>query len=287
MICSYMDESFDMKQSGVFAVGGLLGRGVAIFELERRWEKLLRRPDIDIEYFKASECQLGVKQFRKFVKDPAAIAPLERNRLDSISLEFHDAIVNMPFEPSSYVITQGVGVIQDDFYEVIKDDYARSILGRSPYWLAYNFAMIQCAWAMKELEELGRNDFVAFTCDECEEHSQDAYDSYSKLKATNPKAAEYMGGFGSEDEKRCIPLQAADAVIYEIRRVLHLALGQRKGELSKQFRVLAKRKVVFIVQHCNKEHLLNIVRTHKPGEPFRLDEIMDQKFNENIIFGAS
>lgn len=35
---SYMDESFDPTRSGIFAVGGILGRGVAIFELERRWE---------------------------------------------------------------------------------------------------------------------------------------------------------------------------------------------------------------------------------------------------------
>jgi len=44
VIGSFMDESFDMGRSGVFAVGGLLGRGVAFFELERRWEKLRNRP---------------------------------------------------------------------------------------------------------------------------------------------------------------------------------------------------------------------------------------------------
>jgi len=53
IIGSYMDESFDSKQSGVFVVGGLLGQGVPFFELERRWEALRKRPDIDIQYFKA------------------------------------------------------------------------------------------------------------------------------------------------------------------------------------------------------------------------------------------
>jgi hypothetical protein len=38
MLGSCMDESFNPTQSGIFAVGGILGRGVAIFELERRWE---------------------------------------------------------------------------------------------------------------------------------------------------------------------------------------------------------------------------------------------------------
>jgi len=65
-----MDESFDYKQTGTFVVGGILGRGVPIFELERGWEKLLKRPDIDIAYFKASECNNGLGQFAKFVSDP-------------------------------------------------------------------------------------------------------------------------------------------------------------------------------------------------------------------------
>lgn len=83
-----MDESFDPKQSGTFVVGGLLGRGLPFFELERRWEALLKRPDIDIEFFKASQCERGSGQFAKFVADPDNITPDERTKLDSISHEF-------------------------------------------------------------------------------------------------------------------------------------------------------------------------------------------------------
>jgi hypothetical protein len=222
MIGSFMDESFDMRQSGIFAVGGLMGRGVAIFELERRWERLLRRPDIKIGYFKASQCERGTGPFERFVTDPNNITPMERQRLHSISLEFLNAIVTMPFEKSSYLIAAGVGVVQNDFYDVIEDKTARAVLGDSPYRLAYDLAMIQAAWAMKEL---GTGDSVSFTCDECEAHSSLAKDEYLRLKGTNPAAASYMGTYSSEDEKRCLPLQAADAVIYEIRRAIHLALA--------------------------------------------------------------
>jgi hypothetical protein len=93
-----------------------------------------------------------------------------------------------------------------------------------------------------------------------------------------------MGAYSSEDEKACEPLQAADAVVYEIRRGLHLALGHRKGPLSKQFRVLADAGAMFLVQTTDKAHLLHIVDTHEPGEPFKLDEIMDQKFDKNMRF---
>ena len=70
LIASYMDESFDPKDRGVFVVGGILGKGVPLFELDRRWEMLRKRPDIDIAYFKASECEHGRGEFAKFVADP-------------------------------------------------------------------------------------------------------------------------------------------------------------------------------------------------------------------------
>ena len=62
---SYLDESFDEGGTGVFVVGGLLMRGVPSFELERKWEKLRKRPDIT--YFKASECKNGRGEFAEFV----------------------------------------------------------------------------------------------------------------------------------------------------------------------------------------------------------------------------
>jgi hypothetical protein len=68
VIASYMDESSDNQPSGVFAVGGFLGKGVPVFELERGWEKLLRKHRL--KYFKASECQHGTGEFAKFVADP-------------------------------------------------------------------------------------------------------------------------------------------------------------------------------------------------------------------------
>lgn len=278
-----MDESFDPKQRGTFAVGGILGRGVPIFELERRWEKLLNRPDIDIEYFKASECENGKGQFEKFVSDPKNITTAERLRLDSISHEFLRLITKpVPFDPKHYLCVHGVGVVHKDFYDVIKDKNARAILGDSPYRLAYDFAMIQCAWAMKELGDGGTGYGVSFVCDEDEEHSPLASEAYRNLKKTNPNAAEYMGTFSSIDEKKCTPVQAADAVVYEIRRALNLALKQWPGQLRKQFDLLADASAMFLITHSNKEQLLHIVSTHTPGEPFQLDSFMDMHLDENI-----
>jgi len=283
MVGSYMDESFDYKKTGTFVVGGILGRGVPIFELERGWGKLLKRPDIGIEYFKASECQNGLGQFAKFVSDPKNITPKERTRLDSISHEFLSLIATpVPYDEKHYLCVHGAGVIQEDFYEVIKDDTARAILGPSPYRLAYNFAMINCAWAMKELGDGGTGHVVSFICDEHEQYSPLAQEAFRSLKATNPNAAQFMATFSSADEKKCVPLQAADAGVFEVRRALNLALKKWDGELRSQFNLLADASAMFLITHSNKEQLEHLVANHKPGEPFQLDSLMEMTLGENI-----
>lgn len=287
MYGSYMDESFDPqvkgKPTGVFAVGGVIGSGVLVFELERAWERLLKRPDIDIDYFKASECERGTKQFRKFVADPDNITPAEREKLDSVSHEFLRLIGRpVPFDARHFLCVQGTGVVQSDFYDVIKEPNARAILGKSPYRLAYDLAMIQCAWAMKELGDGKPAHGISFICDEDEEHSAEAEPAYRNLKKTNPVAAEYMATFSMADEKKCAPLQAADAAVYEVRRSLNLVLKQWSGKLRKQFDILTEEKALFLVTHTKKEQLEWIVANHKPGQPFNLDELMNNQLGENI-----
>ncbi len=295
LLASYMDESVDEGKTGMFVVGGLMARGVPLFELDRKWERLRKRLDIDIAYFKAAECKNGRGEFAKFVAVPGSPSPAEHQKLDAISHEFLSLI---PKE--QYIVVQGVGIVQSDFYEVVQDPSARAILGDSPYRLAYDLAMIQCAWAMKQLEqEIKRDkeklsafgppwrDYVSFVCDEHEQYSPLANEAYRNLKNTNPNAAQYMATFTSADDKSCEVLQAADAVVFEIRRALNLVLGYySKGALRKQFGILADPRKVFLITHANREHLLKIVANHKPGEPFKLDDIMEHEITENIRFNV-
>jgi len=281
MIGSYMDESFDKKPAGMFAVGGILGRGVPIFELERGWEKLLKREGL--KFFKASDCQNGTGEFAKFVVDPKNKTSAERSKLDSISHEFFKLIGHpVPFDRRNFLCVQGTGIVQSDFYDVTKDAKAKAVLGNSPYRLAYDLAMIQCAWAMKELGDGEPRHCVSFVCDEDEEHSDLAEPAFKNLKETNPVAAEYIGTFSTADEKKCLAVQAADAAVYEVRRALNLALRYWPGTLRKQFDLLAEDKAVFLVTHTKKEQLEWIVANHEPGDPFKLDELMNQQLGENI-----
>lgn len=243
---SYLDESFDMRQAELFAVGGLIGQGVALFELDRKWAQLCKRLDIDIAYFKASECTLGSGEFEKFVAVPRCPTPAEQKKLDEISCEFIKLIAN------EQAIGHGITVIQNDFYDVIKDPSAKAVLGDSPYRLAYDLAMIQCAWMCKQVEsDLTQQKqpwnkvlrpHVSFVCDEHEENSPLANAAYMKLKQTNPNAAQYMASYTYADEKSLPVLQAADAVAYEIRRSSKVNLGIRSDAYRDQFKILASMK---------------------------------------------
>jgi hypothetical protein len=57
--------------------------------------------------------------------------------------------------------------------------------------------------------------------------------------------------------------------------------------LRKQFKILADSRAMFLIQHTRREHLLHIVDTHEPGEPFKLDEVMNQRFDEDIRINLS
>jgi hypothetical protein len=275
MIGSYLDESFDTRASGVYVVGGIMAQGVPIFELDRRWEALRKR--YGIEYFKASECERGSGQFAKFCKIAEKPTPEEKAKLDLISHEFLDLIVNAVLWEGDkhFVVVHGIGIVQADFYEVIKDPKVKAVLGPSPFRLAYDFAMIQCAWAMKQL---GPNWGTSFICDADQEHAQAVLPDYFRLKEKNPKAAEYMFSFTAEDEKRCEPLQAADAGVYEVRRALNISLKQWQGPLRKQFGILTQAPgILFLIRHSTKDQLLYIANNNKAGDAFYLDPLMEEE----------
>jgi hypothetical protein len=52
--------------------------------------------------------------------------------------------------------------------------------------------------------------------------------------------------------------------------------------LRKQFSILAEKRTVFYVGHINRKQLKWIVANHKPGDTFKLDELMKQQLKENI-----
>jgi hypothetical protein len=275
VIASYLDESFDMRNAGFFVVGGLIARFEPLFDLGRKWEALLRRPDLDLEYYKASECERGTGQFRKFVKVDRHPTPEESVHLQAISNDFISLIIK------EKVAAFGIGVIQDDFYEVIKDDYAHSVLGDDPFRLAYDLAMVQCAWMMKQKEKsekkkalfghrVGR-EHVSFVRDTHQKYAPLAATRYTNLKNSTPEAGQYMSAHTIADDKEACVLQAADATVYEVRRALHIANKKRLGPIRGQFQLFRQSSRMAIIQTVIKQNLLNTVKLHKSRRIFQSD----------------
>jgi hypothetical protein len=62
-----------------------------------------------------------------------------------------------------------------------------------------------------------------------------------------------MATFSSGDDKKSAVLQVADAVVYEIRRALHISSGQWKEALRRQIRTLQNAGALYLLQECLKE----------------------------------
>lgn len=283
---SYLDESYDTQKTGLFAVGGLIAQGVALFELERKWDALCRR--YEIAYFRAVDCKFGQGPFAKFVKCEGKPTPEEMKLLNQIMLEFVQLIVN------EQAVGHGIIIDQDEFYKLIKDPHAQSILGIEPYRLAFDLAMVQCAWMMKAIQlDLKKTSpfgtrtthpHVSFVCDEHEIYSPSANAAYRDLKAKNPESEQYMASFSSADDKKTAVLQAADALAYIVRKSSKTGLGFSPALFSPEFKLLEKTHRLGLVQHANKTNLEKIVAIHKPGESFNLSDLMENVFEADIKF---
>jgi hypothetical protein len=283
---SYLDESFDMGSAGLFAVGGLIGQGPALFELDRKWETLCKH--YGIGYFKASECERGKGEFKKYAKIAGSPTPEEKKLLNAISEHFTQLIL------AEQVVGHGVTVNQKDFFDAIKDPAAKAVLTDSPYRLAYDLAMIQCAWMMKtlqkDLSETSRfgtrikNPHVSFVCDEHEKHSPLANVAYRELKRSNPEAERYMASYSYADEKKLPVLQAADAIVYVVRRSSKVAKGLWAGDFPPEFKLLAQGHRMGLIQHAEKTNFENMVKIQKPGQPYDLSDVMEHVFHEDIKF---
>ena len=63
-------------------------------------------------------------------------------------------------------------------------------------------------------------------------------------------------------------------------RVLNLEFGTNTAVRVQLLDLAGKRKVA-IISHTIKDQLLHLVSNHEPGEPFKLDELMERQLTED------
>jgi len=289
LLAAYLDESVDAKfPQRSYVVGSVIGAYPVAYELGRRWGRLLER--VGIAHFKASDCYRGRGEFARFVATPGEPTLQEQVRLDAIGLEFTTLIAS-PASEANRCIAQSVTVDQADFRNlVMQNPIAKHVLGPDPYRLAYALAMILCAWTVNELKGISKpaqNQLVTIMCDSHTAHSDQALGAYQGLLAANPEASHHLGSYSMLDDKSCPQLQAADLIAFERRHAQAADLEGRTDRLREAFQLLIANHVVHIMTRAAREQLENIVRTHNPGEPYTLADVMAMRYEGDIALGTN
>jgi len=101
----YMDDSADEQRKNVFSVAGFIGESEDWFELERWWNRALRREGVD--YFKAYDCTNLQGEFQRKLVDRHGLTTA-RVIADALLAELKEIIA------TSRIYGYCLGVLMDD-----------------------------------------------------------------------------------------------------------------------------------------------------------------------------
>jgi hypothetical protein len=192
--------------------------------LDWKWQDLLKK--WNLRYFKASECENGLKEFAQYRDCPAEVKshlqPHERERLKKIKIEFIDAICRHHDDLQGY----GAVVIVEDFERLISEDpRALSLfMGKGkPYYICFQLCLLAAAYpARHKNQHLSFNDRVRIKpiFDSHKEYSSVAKELFERFVEKNPRSAEVLLPPTYENDLDTNALQVADLLAYEARKLL-------------------------------------------------------------------
>lgn len=216
---AYYDES-DEKPG--FSVAGYSASYATWVQLDWKWQELLKK--WNIQYFKASECENGLGQFSQFRDNPndqrATLKPNERQRLKEVKTQFVDLICLHHDDLQGY----GAAVVIEDFNRFVSEDtQARKRLLNSPYYICAQLCLVAAAMPARQAN-IHRDRYAQVSVkpifDSHREYSEVAKIIFADFPAKNPRAAEVLLPPSYEDDKHSSPLQVADTLAYEVRKLL-------------------------------------------------------------------
>jgi hypothetical protein len=174
----------------------------------------------------------GRKEFATFRRKPDKWGDGEQEKLRQIHNDFLDLAINSG-------VTGLVEAIDLREYNALAGIPAnKEMFGGTPYYLCYHLAMRRAISAVKELEESdpASSAIVAFVCDGHEAYSEHMKTVHEDFRRADPADSRLIGSFTYDDDKQLIALQAADALVYEVRKDLFEQMEdsayQERPELS-------------------------------------------------------
>lgn len=216
----YFDESYDDETRGkCYTVAGLIGGQLATTVLALRWKDLNKKWEID--YFKASELEVGEGQFKKFRDNPLSeswmpFSEREKNLFRQIKTEYTNLIIE------SGVYCLGACLVLPDYHRLRKDNrLARKNL-LHPYFQCAQMVLMESGMQVAEANATWSEEtlFLKPIFDSHQKYEGRMKRAFGQFCAKNPNSSRYLHSPDYEDEKDHRALQAADNIAYEARRYL-------------------------------------------------------------------
>ena len=199
---SFLDDSHDRGAKRIMVSAGFCGTRERWAAFRADWR--LKLKEHHLCYFKSSECHSVSGQFAKLRKSGKSFATTEeRARAREIRSDFLSIIRAHPF-----IRGIGIAVQLDDYRRYVALPDVKDVFPSDPYKAALSSVMFEM---VKFIRELFKYNVVAFVHDESDDFP-DLWNCYRAFKEMNPKAAAFIGGFESLDDKKTPELQAADLI---------------------------------------------------------------------------
>lgn len=225
MTGAYFDES---ESEGCFSVAGYLGSYRTWVHLDWLWQDLLTKWRLD--YFKASECNNGTKQFAQYRDDPSLpqkrLKDHEHAKLREIMTDFVGAVCKVHDELCGI----GAVVVLDDFNRLVSEsDKARRLFTTKPYYLCMQLCLVAAAIPIRNMRCRTRSgdDWVRPIFDSHREFSKHTVALFAKFSKKNPESAKVLMQPAYKDDVDVRPLQVADLVAHEVTKLLGRKLANR------------------------------------------------------------
>ena len=218
-MAAYFDESDDSKQA--YGVGGFLGNQHDCVHLEWTWRRDVL-DKYDLKYFKASELEYGLGEFRKLRDNPNSPNAPFSAREKTLFREIKTKTVDL-FLSAEFLIGFGAVVVLPDYYRLVKELDAAGFAIPAPYWFAAQVVYLEAGWIMNDWnknELPSQKAHVRPIYDSHTEYSRKAKEIFNDYRDKNPRWSRWLLSPHYESDQDYILLQVADNLVYEMRKLV-------------------------------------------------------------------
>lgn len=199
----YVDDSSDEQQEIAISAGAFLGKFGDWCKLKNSWLRRLKQDGL--KYFRATEYYSLRGEFGRY-RDPVKYPkPLGSQAAKQVRDDLERII------RESRIVGVAL-VIPLDLYWKVKNssDAAKQIFTDDPFEMAIQSLIDQC---VKDSVQKMDGTPLSFFCDDGP-NAPRVLATYEAYKALNPMAGSIVQSLEHRDDKKCVPLQAADLMAH-------------------------------------------------------------------------